>query len=154
MIGGSWGELTERQKLVQLLEKMDVGALEPIEARELLGREVDFTRVTTADQRRHLGQVFHDNGDKTYDRLHEEHAARHGISGTDASNPRRPTPGEIAHDRRRPDVLGTKMKATRYFGYRTEDVVKVLSEGQAGRTVPMPMPNDLRDRSRTGPQWG
>jgi hypothetical protein len=32
-IGGSSGELTERQKLVLLIEKTDVGALEPIEAR-------------------------------------------------------------------------------------------------------------------------
>jgi hypothetical protein len=45
-------------------------------------------------------------------------------------------------------------RASRYVGYRTGDGVSVRKEGQDGRMVPLPMRNDLRNHSPTGPEWG
>jgi hypothetical protein len=58
LIGRSWGELTEGQKLGQLQVATDVMLLNPQETRELLAREVDFTRVTLAEQEAYLGRPF------------------------------------------------------------------------------------------------
>ena len=58
LIGRSWGELTEGQKLGQLQVATDVMLLNPQETRKLLAREVDFTRVTLAEQEAYLGRPF------------------------------------------------------------------------------------------------
>jgi hypothetical protein len=81
VVGHSWSDLTEEQKLGQLQVATDVMLLNPEEKRDLLAREVDFSRVTAAQQEAYLGRPFDDLG-KTAHQLRRQRAARDGAVET------------------------------------------------------------------------
>jgi hypothetical protein len=80
-------------------------------------------------------------------------AHRFGGKGFDAISPK-PRTRESSRQSAPDNIPAADVEASRYVGYRSEHGAVVLREGQHGRTVPLPMRNDLRNHSPSGPEWG